>query len=122
MLRIYGLSIDNLDFLKCLPDLKVLLIEGCNLNDISALAECLQLESVSLAHNNITDISVFDKAVFPNLGTLDLSYNMIEDLSPLNSVEENSTVNYLGIYTDGNPGTEQEETEEKFKFLVDYEK
>lgn len=62
-------------------DVTELDLSGLGLTDISALADCTQLEYLDLSSNEISDISVL--AAMPNLRTLDLTDNNVSNISPL---------------------------------------
>lgn len=84
---IYGVTMENIDFIKEMPNLKKISIIGCELEDITALSKCDKLEYVSLSHNKIKDISVFGDIDLQKIAQIDLSYNQISNISPLTGKE-----------------------------------
>ncbi len=75
---IYASDLDRLEFLDA---------SGNDIEDITGLEYCSNLENLSLEYNQITDVSPLSG--LNNLIWLDLSYNEIAEVSPL------SEFNYL---------------------------
>nr|MCR5295870.1 hypothetical protein [Clostridiales bacterium] len=73
--------VGNLDFLYDLPELRVLIVALCNLEDITPIASLEHLEYLEIFHNNITDISCLTG--LEHLMDLNLVRNRIKDLTPL---------------------------------------
>lgn len=74
-------KINSLEGIQYMENLKILRIEGCNIKDLSPLANLSSLELISFRDNKINDITSIKN--LKNLKVLDLSRNEIEDLSPL---------------------------------------
>lgn len=73
--------IKKIDFLKELPQLKILILADGGIEDISPLAYQTEIEYLELFKNKITDISPL--ANLTNLQDVNLCHNDITDLSPL---------------------------------------
>ena len=90
-------QIDDLEFLKNLPKLRVLLLGDNQIEDISALADLHDLEYLELFKNKIKDVTPLMD--LDNLIDLNLSHNYTEDLSPLAKL---SNLMRLWIYNSNN--------------------
>ena len=112
-LQIDGVELVNLDFLRQFPQLKKLILYGCDINDISGLQyqkelvqvsldrnnigdidplrDCKKLESVSLRNNHVKDI--YPISLLPRLREIDISDNeiitieLLGEVTKLNSLE-----------------------------------
>ena len=92
-LVIDGLSIDNLQMLAPLSQLKSLTIRGCPLSatDLSVIGALPNLENLTLQDCSLSNISGLSGAA--RLVTLDLSKNAIRDLGGLSFMENLTTLN-----------------------------
>ena len=73
----------TLDFAENMPALEKLSANGCSLNAVPDLSGCTKLTCLSLADNNIRDISPLQNLSTTSLFNLDLSYNVFWDPSGL---------------------------------------
>ena len=87
-------SISALPSLKGIKTLKRLVIENCNISDISGLAELSELTELSLQGNSVTDISAL--ANLKNLTNLNLAGNWISDISSLANLKNLTNLNLAG--------------------------
>ena len=95
-LVIFADDLENINFVSKLSNLNSLAIIGCDVSDITPLVKCEKLENLFLDANEIEDISVFGK--FDKLPSkLSLYGNEIEDISPLKSRNEQTTLEYLNL-------------------------
>ncbi|HCU37071.1 MAG TPA: hypothetical protein DGT21_17000, partial [Armatimonadetes bacterium] len=76
-------NIDGATALAGLTNLRQLTLDGNQIRDITPLAGLTGLRALSLASNALRDISVLGQIAFSNLGTLDLTGNLISDIGPL---------------------------------------
>ncbi|MBU1683620.1 right-handed parallel beta-helix repeat-containing protein, partial [Patescibacteria group bacterium] len=85
-LDIDGNDISNIDFLNTLTSLSVLEAGANEISDISVLSGLTTLTRLGLSDNNISNTpnGVTQLGGLINLQTLNLTYNHISDLSPLN--------------------------------------
>lgn len=86
------------------PDLKSLVLESNEIDDISAIAQFSQLTSLSLARNRITDIGALE--ALDKLTVLDLSFNQITDLAPLRSLVALKSLTLVGVPFDRTEGSD----------------
>lgn len=93
--------IENLDGLAGCTNLKEVVINSAEVNDISGLANLDMLEMVEMKYNNITDISAL--ANKPQLEALDLSGNQINHIDPIMDAIRLET-----LTLDGNPVVNRE--------------
>ena len=56
--------------------------------DLSGLEHCINLAEVSLAKNEIENVAPLTSS--PNIQLLDLSYNRVKDIGPLEKTSETS--------------------------------
>ena len=75
-------------------DVTELDLSNCGITDISALAECTQLETLNLSGNSISSISAL--ASMPRLRALDISGNAVTSLSPLIALTSLESLNASG--------------------------
>ncbi|TLG74315.1 leucine-rich repeat domain-containing protein [Culicoidibacter larvae] len=78
-------NIVNLDGIQHLKELRILYLDGNEINDVSPIttSEFPLLEILILNDNQIDDISPFATASFPSLRVLGFDNNQISDISPL---------------------------------------
>ena len=74
-------TVENLDFLKYLPNLKILILADNQITDISPIAQLKDLEYLELFENPIEDISPL--AGLEKLIDLNMAFCSISDASPL---------------------------------------
>ena len=74
-------SVDSLDFLYDLPNLRVLILACNNITDITPLASLKDLEYLELFKNKITDLSPLSS--LEHLLDLNVCFNAVKDLSPI---------------------------------------
>lgn len=74
-------TVDTLDFLYELPELRVLIIACNQISDITPIASLKHLEYLEIFNNDITDISPL--AGLTTLIDLNMGYNRVEDYTPL---------------------------------------
>lgn len=78
--------IENVDFLA-IPGLETLILDGNRLREVPFARDCPQtLKVLSLESNRIADLTPFMGMKFPLLDRLLFNRNMIEDISPLQSI------------------------------------
>jgi putative cell wall-binding protein len=77
-------GVNDLSGIENALQLSSLYLEGNNLTDIRLLSNLNQLQYLVLSDNQLTDLSPIKN--YKNLSVLDLGYNKIEDVSPLKSV------------------------------------
>lgn len=76
----------NIDFVENMPELEKLSAVGCNISEMPELSGCTKLAYLRLADNDLSDISSLQNLSTTMILTLDLSYNVFEDLSGLPDV------------------------------------
>lgn len=74
-------GIGNIDFVKNMPKLKVLVMSMTGMSDLSALAECENLEYLEAFTNQISDLSPLSG--LKNLKHLNVQNNQLSDISPV---------------------------------------
>ena len=80
-----SISQNDLTAIAALPQLKELILSGCNLSSISALSAAINLTKLDVSNNTIRNIAAFSE--MPNLQELNLDHNVVTDLSPLTSAK-----------------------------------
>ena len=78
--------LENIEFARYMPKLRVAIFAIGSITDISPLACCPELEYVELFNNDIVDLSPL--AGLKNLRHIELTLNEIEDPSPLFGLKE----------------------------------
>ena len=74
-------SLQSLEDLRRLPNVRKLCFAAQNISDITPLAALPRLEKIECKHNYITDVSVLEK--LPDLVSVGLNGNPVSDFSPL---------------------------------------
>lgn len=83
-------KISDYRFLAKLSNLGSITLRGNRIANIDFLSQIKRPTTVNLAHNNIVDLSVFKK-ITSEVHTLDLTANLIEDVTPLKGLRGNWT-------------------------------
>ena len=101
--NLYALDIGHhpvrkLDFLYKMPELRVLIVALCDVEDITPIASLKHLEYLEIFHNRIKDVSCLKDLKY--LMDLDLVQNYVEDLSPLAEIK---SLKRLWIYRNIKP-------------------
>ncbi len=86
-----------------MTDLEILLLYGNWIEDISPLAELVNLERLDLSDNHITDIEALSE--LKELVWLMLDFNQISDISVLLQLTSLEQVNIRGNNLDLTPGS-----------------
>ena len=84
-------STDTLKIIGSLPMLKSLTLANCGVSDITALANCRNLEYLDLNNNAIRDIAALSS--MQSLKEVNLQQNTIKDLTSINSLKSITTLN-----------------------------
>ena len=78
-------DVENVDFLKYLPQLKKLNISYCGTEDISPVALMANLEELDISFTKVSDISLLKG--LSNLKRLNISGIPCDDLDPLTAID-----------------------------------
>lgn len=89
----------DISFVENMPELEKLSAVGCSICQMPDLSGCTKLSYLNLADNSITDISALQNLSTTMILTLDLSYNVLWDLSVLPNVRYGVLALY-GDYVD----------------------
>lgn len=84
------ISASDLSILGALPNLETLILKNCSLSNISGLSGAKRLVTLDLSNNAIRDLSGL--SFMENLTTLDLSSNALTNLSALSALENLATL------------------------------
>lgn len=95
------LKLTNIEPLKYLPQLEIIVLNGNYISDLSSLLELPNLYHLNLINNRIKDISGIDKLT--NIRELFLGVNLIEDILPLKSM---TNLRLLGLRSNRVSGIE----------------
>ncbi len=79
------LSATDLSIIGALPNLEFLILTNCSLTNISGLSNASRLVNLDLRNNTIKDLSAL--SFLENLSVVNLSSNALTNLSPLSSLE-----------------------------------
>ncbi len=93
-LDLSGYEMDDLSGIEYCTNIEVLNLSGNNLNDIDLIAPLTGLVSLFISENEIDDITVLKN--LKGLKELDLSFNSVHDISPLFELENLEYVNLIG--------------------------
>ena len=99
-LELSGINLEDikLDELLNAPDLEVLYLSDCGLKDIKFMEEFDYIHGLDVSNNQISDINeIKHMYTATNEVILNLSYNPIKDITPLESCEKLSELNLSGI-------------------------
>ncbi|HAR64088.1 MAG: hypothetical protein DKM50_05110 [Candidatus Margulisiibacteriota bacterium] len=99
-LELQGLNINDLSGIEDCINISSLNLTHNKLTDADALKHLINLESLFLSENQIEDLSFLTGLV--NLKELDLSFNSIRDITPLLSLQNLHYVNLIGNSIDDN--------------------
>lgn len=80
----------DLEPLRRLPKLKVILVNKTGIKDLQALKDHREIQYLDVSDTEISDISVATK--FPQLKTLKMDRTKVQDLDPLSSLKSLTTV------------------------------
>lgn len=83
-LELVQCGIQNMEFIRFMPELESLILDGNQIGDISPLEGLRSLDVLHLSNNQISDISVLSG--LSGLCYLSLDGNHIEDISPLKNL------------------------------------
>jgi len=83
-LTLDGIALDNLDFCRRLPELRLLSCVGCGITNLAGLSRCEKLETVLLAHNELESLEGLPTLddEWPSL-LLDVSHNQLKSVRDL---------------------------------------
>lgn len=95
-LSTYGKEIITLNGIEQLSNLRSIELNNSKVSDISALIELENLTDIRIYDGNVSDISIFYE--MPQLEKVDMSWNPIENLKPLGSLNR---LKYLAIHNFG---------------------
>lgn len=84
-LELPGCGLDDIGFLRSMPNLKTVNLDNNNIHDLSPLENLSQLTVLSLEDNDISDISAISGLT--RLARLDISGNRIQDISCLEDLD-----------------------------------
>ncbi len=91
-LRFVNLGTNNISDImpiQNLVDLETLTLGSNEIEDISVVSNLVNLRNLSLEANKISDISTVNWSLLSNLDIVNIGYNHITDISPLNSIASN---------------------------------
>lgn len=93
-LELYGGTVSNLEPLRDLHKLTIVLLADQELSTIEVLSSLPNLISLDVSRNNISDISAISKLV--NLESLSINWNPVRNLEPLRELRNLTSVRLAG--------------------------
>lgn len=83
-LELPGSGLDDIGFLRSMPNLKTVNLDNNDIRDLSPLEKCTQLEQLSASHNQIKDITPLKNLT--RMTALSLEDNEITDISAISGL------------------------------------